>query len=137
MFKDEPNSSPFMAVSKAVIEASTDAEPVRRVFQKILMKTVAEHDLSKQECHCILNGIEFVETSMSFINVNVSGTAKVRTPDIEGDDQPATEDNWASLYWKHETDPDFINAVEPFSQNKISWNPHESSTTLPQSTTRN
>jgi hypothetical protein len=125
MFKDEPNSSPFMAVSKAVIEASTDAEPVRRAFQKILMKTVAEHDLTKQECHHILNGIEFVETSMSFINVNVSGTAKVRTPEIEGDDQPATEDNWASLYWSRETDPDFINAVELFSQNRISWNPHE------------
>ena len=125
MFKDEPNSAPFMAVSKAVIEASTDAEPVRRAFQKILMKTVGEHDLSKQECHHILNGIEFVETSMSFVNVSVSGTAKVRTPELEGDNQPAREDNWASLYWKRDTDPNFIAALEQFAQNRIQWNPQE------------
>ena len=56
MFKDEPNSSPFQAITKAVIEATADEEPVRRLFQRLLMKTVGEHDLSKQECHHILAG---------------------------------------------------------------------------------
>ena len=45
MFKDEPNSSPFQATAKAVIEASVEEEPVRRSFQKILMKTVGEQGL--------------------------------------------------------------------------------------------
>ena len=63
MMKDEPNSVPFSSITKAVVKAAKDEDPVRRAFQKILMKTVGEDDLSKQECHHILNGLEFVEFS--------------------------------------------------------------------------
>ena len=123
MFKDEPNSSPFQAITKAVIEATADEEPVRRLFQRLLMKTVGEHDLSKQECHHILNGFDFVQFSMDFVSVNLSGTARVRTPEVEGDDQKATGDNWASIYWSRDSDPNYLKAVEMFSQALIDWDP--------------
>ena len=123
MFKEEPNSSPFQAITKAVIQAAADEDPVRRTFQKILMKTVGEHDLSKQECHHILNGFDFVEFSCEFASVNVSGTARVRTPQVEGDDQKATEDNLASIYWKRDTEPAYQAALEKFRRGESQQDP--------------
>ena len=126
MFKDEPNSSPFQATAKAVIEASVEEEPVRRSFQKILMKTVGEHDLSKQECHHILNGLDFVDFSADFVSVNVSGTARVRTPLLDGDDQKATEDNLATIYGNRETDPNYLAALEKYrSEEYDPRHPHD------------
>ena len=63
MMKDEPNSQPFSAICKGVVENAQDDSPLRKAFQQILMKTVGQHDFSNQECAHILNGIEFVEMS--------------------------------------------------------------------------
>jgi hypothetical protein len=123
MFKEEPNSSPFQAITKAVIQAAAEEDPVRRTFQRILMKTVGEHDLSKQECHHILNGFDFVYFSCDFVPVNVSGTARVRTPQVEGDDQRATEDNLASIYWKRETEGSYKEAVEKYRRGETQYDP--------------
>jgi len=123
MMKDEPNSTSFTAVCKSVVEASKDEDPVRRAFQKILMKTVGEHDLSKQECHHILNGLDFVLYSREFVNVNVSGTRKVRTPQSDEDNTKATEDNWAFIYWSRETNPGYLEALEYYAKGMIKWNP--------------
>ena len=123
MFKEEPNSSPFQTMTKAVIEAAAQEDPVRRTFQKILMKTVGEHDLSKQECHHILNGFDFVYFSSDFVSVNVSGTARVRTPLVEGDDQRASEDNLASIYWKRETDAAYQEALEKYRRGETPHDP--------------
>ena len=125
MFKDEPNSSPFQAITKSVVEAIGEEEPTRRLFQKILMKTVGEHDLSKQECHHILNGLDFVTFSEQFVMVNVSGTTKVRMPEVEGDEQRATEDNWASLYWNRETDSNYVEAVGRFTSGQTNFDPRD------------
>ncbi|MBM3938769.1 MAG: hypothetical protein FJ333_08995, partial [Sphingomonadales bacterium] len=127
MFKDEPNSAPFQSITRSVISNMANEEPVRRLFQKILMKTVGEHDLSKQECHHILNGFEFVEFSQKFVSVNVAGTARVRAPGDAADDEVATEDNWAKLYWKRETDQNFIAAVALHAEGRITWNPRATS----------
>jgi hypothetical protein len=127
MMKDEPNSAPFQAICKAVVEASKDEEPVRRAFQKILMKTVGEHDLSKQECHHILNGLDFVEFSDQFVNVNVMGTRRVNPPPLndEGQPQPALQDNLAMIYWNRESDPNYQQAVDLHRQGTITWDPHK------------
>ena len=79
MMKGEPNSPSFSTISKAVVESVRDEEPVRKAFQKIIMKTIGEHDLTKQEYHHILNGLEFVEFSRKFVSVNIMGTQRVRT----------------------------------------------------------
>jgi hypothetical protein len=123
MMKDEPNSTSFSAVCKSVVEASKDEDPVRRAFQKILMRTVGEHDLSKQECHHILNGLDFVLFSREFVNVNVSGTRKVRIPQAGEDNSKATEDNWAFNYWNRETNTGYLEALEHYASGMIKWNP--------------
>jgi len=122
MMKSEPNSAPFKAICRGVIAASEDDEPVRKSFQKVLMKTVGEHDLSKQECHHILNGLEFVYFSREFVCVNVLGTKQVRN-DLQGDQDPVTKDNLASVYWNRVNDPNYLGAMNCFEAGSIMWNP--------------
>ena len=123
MMKDEPNSASFGAVLKGVVEASKDEEPVRKAFQKMLMKTVGEHDLSKQECHHILNGLDFVEFSCDFVPVNIMGTKRVRTPKSADDNMEATDTNLANIYWTRETDTNYLKAVALHQSGIIKWNP--------------
>ncbi|KAL8583186.1 hypothetical protein ACOMHN_053699 [Nucella lapillus] len=63
MYKAETDSQTFQAISKAVVSNAGDDMPVRKVFHQILMKTLKQHDLSKQECARILNGRPFVQSS--------------------------------------------------------------------------
>ncbi|XP_070182372.1 uncharacterized protein [Littorina saxatilis] len=124
MYKDEPDSQPFQAISKAVIDNAGTEDPVRKAFQQILMKTIKQHDLSKQECARILNGREFVQTSRDFVCVNVTGTRKVRVPKgTEGDDAEMLEDNVASRYWNRENDENYKGAVERFMSGEVSEDP--------------
>jgi hypothetical protein len=74
MMKDEPNSQPFSAICKAVVESAEDDEPVCKTFQQILMKTVVQHDFSKQQCFHIVNGLDLVEMKRKTVKVNVMAT---------------------------------------------------------------
>ena len=123
MMKDEPNSASFGAICKAVVTASKDEEPVRKTFQKILMKTVGEHDLSKQECHHILNGLDFVEFSREFVQVNIGGTRRVKNPVAGEEKREAVERNLADVYWARETSVDYQEALGHYNSGMIKWNP--------------
>ena len=57
-----------------------EEEPVQKTVASILMKTVAERDLSKQECIHILLGLSFVECCEDFITVNVTGSSAFDDP---------------------------------------------------------
>ena len=61
---------------------------------------VGEHDLSKQECHHILNGLDFVEFSRDFVPLTIMGTKTVRTPKSADDNQDATENKLANIVQK-------------------------------------
>ena len=116
MLKAEPNSEPFSSLAKAVVGAAKDDEPTRKAFQKILMKTIGEHDLSKQEAAHILQKHDFVEFSREFVSVNVMGTRRVRTPQTEDDRGSATEENVASQYWSREEQPKYKEALQKYEQ---------------------
>ena len=123
MMKGEPNSPSFFTISKAVVESVRDEEPVRKVFQKIIMKTVGEHDLTKQECHHILNGLEFMELSRKFVSFNIMGTQRVRTPSSNIDEGHATEDSWATLYWNKDSDIHYQEVLQKYQDGVIPDNP--------------
>ncbi len=123
MMKDEPNSASFGAICKAVVTASKDEEPVRKTFQKILMKTIGEHDLSKQECHHILNGLDFVEFSREFVQVNIGGTRRVKNPVAGEEKREAVERNIADVFWARETSADYQEALRHYNSGMIKWNP--------------
>ncbi|KAL8596788.1 hypothetical protein ACOMHN_053884 [Nucella lapillus] len=124
MYKAEPDSQTFQAISKAVVSNAGDDMPVRKVFHQILMKTLKQHDLSKQECARILNGRPFVQSSKEYVNVNVMGTRKVTIPTgTEAVDANMLQDNVASVYWNRDTDSNYQVAVESFREGQASEDP--------------
>lgn len=124
MYKNEPDSQTFQAISKAIIDNSGEDVPVRKAFQQILMKTIKEHDLSKQECARILKGGDFVQTSREFVSVNVTGTRKVKTlTGNEGANADMLHDDFAICYWNRERDPHFKEAVERFQSGQAPEDP--------------
>ncbi|KAL8620748.1 hypothetical protein ACOMHN_041922 [Nucella lapillus] len=124
MYKAEPDSQIFQAISKAVVSNAGDDMPVRKVFHQILMKTLKQHDLSKQECARILNGRPFVQSSKEYVNVNVMGTRKVTIPTgTEAVDANMLQDNVASVYWNRDTDSNYQVAVESFREGQASEDP--------------
>jgi hypothetical protein len=103
MLKNKPNSQLFESIGKAVVENAAEDGTVRKTFQQILMKTVGQHDFSKQECFHVLNGFEFVEMSKTIVKVNVMGTWRLRAPAAtDTDATDLTEKNKASYYWNRE-----------------------------------
>jgi hypothetical protein len=62
------------------------------------MKSVGEQNISKQERHHILNGVEFVQFTCNFVSVNIMGSGRVQTLQTEEDNRSAAEDNLAFTY---------------------------------------
>ena len=126
MFKTEPSSIPYKAILKAVVRETDDEDPIRKAFQRILMKTVGEHDFSKQDCHHILNGLDFVEFSKQIIPVNVMGATRVERLPREGQQQDeqdnnqsrraTTATNIAGHYWERDADPKYADALHRFQE---------------------
>ena len=116
MFKNEPNSPGFNSISGAVVSNAPIGESLKKVLQKVLMQSIKEHDISKQECMHILNQLPFVEFSHEFVHVNVMGTRRINfSSDNTTLSHPAQEDNYASIYWKRNEDPFFQEAVQKYN----------------------
>ena len=123
LVKPEPNSPPFESMLKSVVEGANDDDAVRKVLQKILMKTVGEHDLCLQECLHILNDFPVVEFSRKFVSANVGSTRKVKT--TGNDNEPATTTNLADIYWGRSSDKHYIQLYNKFTSGKISVDPEK------------
>ena len=121
--KPEPNSPPFETILKSVIEVADEDETVRKVLQKILMKTVGEHDLCLQECLHIINEFPFVEFSRKFVSVNVGSTRRVRT--TGPDSEPAAVTNLADIYWDRSTNKHYNQLCDDFNSGKTNVNPEK------------
>jgi hypothetical protein len=69
------------------------------------MRTVGQHDFSKQECIHIANGLDFVEMKRKNFKVNVIGTRRLRAPTATDTDKTdLTESSIATVYWKRKVD---------------------------------
>ena len=121
MFKADPNSASFAALCQTVIDKASDDDPVRKVFQQMLMKLIVEHALSTQECFHILNGKDFVQISMQIVPVNIMGTRRVQATESGN----STGHNVASFYWSRETDENFQEQCNKYSDGILSHNPRE------------
>ena len=104
-----------------MIDKASDDDPVRKVFQQMLMKWIGEHDLSTQECFHILNGNDVVQFTMTIVSVNIMGTRRVQATESGN----SICDNVASIYWPRETDENFQELCNKFSDGILSHNPRE------------
>ena len=110
---------------------SDDNTPVRKLFQKVLLKVVSEHDISKNECWKIISGLPYVEFSRPFRNINIAGSRRVNTgAAMETGEEPAEGKNHADMYWSREEDPNYQKLVEMFENGDTSLVDHPANTSL-------
>ena len=118
MMKEEPNSKPFDAMMRASVEEVDEADPVRKVFTRTLIKSMGNHDLSKQEVMHILNGIPFVTFPRSFVYANVMGTRCIEedllAPEKDPNRQVRVKKNIADQYWGRDSDPRYLKACKDY-----------------------
>ena len=135
MLKAEKGSTAFNNVVKVLTAEMSDEDPVRRVFQKVLMKTLGEHDMSKTEAVRIMTGMPFVFYGRKFTTVTLLDSRSVNVNDNDEadeseDNRPATKQNLADRYWKRETDQNFLEFVRKFEANEIQYDLHPKDVSL-------
>ena len=121
IMKEEPNSEPFKAMTKASIEEVNPEDPTKKVFQKLLNRTIGNHDMSKQECTHILNGLEFVSFPKKFAYANIMGTRRVEENLLAPEDgdpnrQVKVAKNIADQYWARESDANYQKACKDYEK---------------------
>ena len=114
VFKKEENSPSFDAVVKDLTEKTASDTPVRKLFQRILLKSIANHDMGYHEAHKIIEGKPHIEYSHAFKNVNLSDVRMLHVG-AQADGAPATKKNPADIYWARENDENYQSFVENWS----------------------
>ena len=116
--KPEEGSLAFTDIVKTLSAQAAEDSPVRKLFQRILLKTVSEHDISINECHKIIAGDPYVEYSRRHKTISLVGTKRLNLPQqTDNNDTPAVKDNLTDKYWERETDENFLQFVHEYEQN--------------------
>ena len=107
IIKNETQSDFFTNIAKTVIGKLDDDGPVRKSVQKILMGSVGQRDMSKNECMLIMHGLPHVKYSKTprFVNLLTSTTIKKKIALDE--ENILCNDNWADMYWNRDCSPGF------------------------------
>ena len=89
-------------------ERMGNVERAKELYQNILINTISERDISRNEALLILCKEDYVEYSMSFRYVNLSGNRKV-VSSVEKESDTATEsNNWLEWYSKREENENYL-----------------------------
>ena len=122
VLKPEQGSQTFTNILKSLTEDAADDCQVRKVFQKIIMRTTSEHDVSRPECFKLFSDQKFVKFSRPFRCVNILDTRRVNTE--SEDNVIATKENHADIYWKREQDPNYQRFLSEFEGGSIVYPKH-------------
>ena len=128
IMKVTAGSLSFANTVKDITNHTDESAKVSSVFQKLLMRNITEHDLSRTEAFRIALGMDFVFYSRQFRRVNLMGLRMVVKDDgSDGTVRKATKDNRADLYWRRDDDPHFANLVKAYEEGNIvlPWHPRE------------
>ena len=123
IMKATAGSMSFANTVKDITIQTADDAKVTSVFQKLLMRNITEHDMSRTEAFRIALGMDFVFYSRKFRNVNLMGLRMV----VKGDEcdgetgavRKATKDNMADIYWRRDKDSNFADLVEQYNAGNI------------------
>ena len=119
MMKPEQGSLPFMDIVKAMTANADDTTETRKIYQRILLKSVGEHDISKNEAWRIVSGKPFVQYSRPFRNLNLTGNRRVNLS--VGDEGQVLSKNFCDLYWAKETDENYLRFSRDYEQGQVQY----------------
>ena len=130
MMKPEEGSLAFTDIIKTLTANADEDSPTRKVFQRILLKCVSEHDISKNEAWRIISGKPYVSYSRPFRYLNLTGSRRVNLDAGENQEQPALGKNFCDIYWAKETDENYIDLVKKFENGQVSYPCHPKDVSL-------
>ena len=130
MFKPEEGSLAFTDIVKTLTNNAEDNEPVRKVFQRILLKLVGEHDISKNEAWRIVSGESYVHYSRPFTFLNLTSSRKINVESAEGDTEGLLTKNFCDIYWARDSDPNFARFVEKYESGAVAFKMHPNDISL-------
>ena len=128
IMKVTSGSRSFENTVKDITNQTDDNAKVSSVFQKLLMRNITEHDLSRTEAFRLVLGKPLVYHSREFRTVNLLGLRMVVKDDEgvgeAGANRKATKDNMADLYWRRDTDSNFADLVDRYNEGAIRLDCH-------------
>ena len=122
MMKPEEGSLPFNEIIKTLTANADETSETRALFQKILMKSVGEHDISKNEAWRIISGKPFVQYSRPFRNLNLTGNRRVNLEqnDEQGNRQVLSK-NFCDVYWAKDTDENYLRFAQDYESGHVDF----------------
>ena len=130
MLKPEVASLAFKDIVKTLTMNAEENTPVRKIFQKIMMKTVSEHDMSKNECWKVISGKSYVTFSRQFRYLNLTGSRRVNLETSDNPDQEALAKNFCDYYWAKESDDNYLAFVENYESGLVDYPKHPKDVSL-------
>ena len=122
--KAEKSSATIATIKKQVYEKVSDDEPIRKLCQKLLMKTVTERDISVNEAMLLLNGENYVESSRSYRYCSLEGNNLI-VDQVGSDKEKAVKTyNWSQAYWERESSDNFAKLIEDYESGKFEYKRH-------------
>ena len=130
MLKPEVASLSFKDIVKTLTMNAEENTPVRKIFQKVMMKTVSEHDMSKNECWKVISGKSYVTFSRHFRYLNLTGTRRVNLETSDNPDQEALAKNFCDYYWTKESDANYQAFVDNYERKLVDYPKHPKDVSL-------
>ena len=86
------------------------------------MKSVGEHDISKNEAWRIISGKPFVQYSRPFRNLNLTGNRRVNLEqnDEQGNRQVLSK-NFCDVYWAKDTDENYLRFAQDYERGHVDF----------------
>ena len=109
--KPEVASHSFEDIVKHLTENADDNDPVRKLFGRILLKTVGEHDLSLEECFTIISGAPYVVYTNEFAYVGLTERRRLNVTSNR-DEADARQNNLSDRFWARHSDENFTKFCE-------------------------
>ena len=130
VLKPEEQSATLASILAKVSDKCDDDAPIKRVFQKLLMTTVSDRDVSRAECFQNIHGEEHVKYSKKFRTASLDGSRALNM-EARQDSEPATKaNNWVEVYAKREQSSEFKALCAAYEGGTFKWNRHPSEISL-------
>jgi hypothetical protein len=133
VMKAEVGSVTWNDLVKKVSADTAEDSHIRKLFGKVLMMSVTEHDYSRSECVRLFDKRPLVEMSRPFVSVNLFGTRQVNNDDDNNTadhSRPSTKLNRADRFWARYDDPNFLALIADYESGEADLPRHPTDLSL-------